>query len=48
VHQDLEVLALLVANGKFDADGVAAVKPHQAEVLAIRDRYGDGSPARAR
>jgi hypothetical protein len=31
-----------------DADGVAAVKRHQAEVLAIRDRYGDGSPAKAR
>jgi len=48
VQKGVKVLERLVANGKFDADGVAAVKPHQAEVLAIRDRYGDGSPAKAR
>ncbi|MEB3166880.1 MAG: HD domain-containing phosphohydrolase [Cyanobacteriota bacterium] len=44
IEKAIEELERLVAIGKFDATCVAAVKRHQAEVLAIRDRFSDLTP----
>lgn len=41
IETAMNELERLVAIGKFDDACVAAVKRHQAEVLAIRDRFSD-------
>ncbi|MFU8886480.1 MAG: HD-GYP domain-containing protein [Cyanobacteriota bacterium] len=41
IEAAIDELDRLVASGKFDADCVAAVKRHQLDILAIRDRFND-------
>ncbi len=41
IEAAIDELDRLVASGKFDADCVAAVKRHQHDILAIRDRFND-------